>query len=121
MNKKSHYRWIIPIIIVGMVLLGIFIWQSSDQIRKGAEKHRDQKLENTITTPSKSSASMMHPIVGLAQKSKPVTDEEVARLENWKRNFPFKPVFHPSLKHDPGLYDTNDPSTWDVPDDPKEK
>lgn len=58
-----------------------------------------------------------HPLVAKAAQAKPTFDEEQARLENWKRNFPFKPCYHPTLRHDPAIYDANDASTWDAPDD----
>ena len=121
MNKKSHYRWIIPAIIVGMILLGIFSWKPSSQINKGAGERRGLELESGDIPSNKNATDRTHPIVELARKSKPVTDDEAAGLENWKRNFPFKPVYHPTMKHDPELYDTNDPSTWDVPDDPQQE
>lgn len=62
-----------------------------------------------------------HPIVDLALKAKPEMDEEESRLANWKLNFPFKPLRHQTLKHDPTVYDDNDSSTWYTPEDPKEK
>ncbi|MCS1406897.1 MAG: hypothetical protein M2R45_00052 [Verrucomicrobia subdivision 3 bacterium] len=34
------------------------------------------------------------------------------RRENWEKNFPFKPTYHPTLVHDPERYDANNPATF---------
>ena len=39
-------------------------------------------------------------------------EDENQRMKRWKRNFPYKPTYHPTLTHDPSRYDANDHSTF---------
>ena len=34
------------------------------------------------------------------------------RMAQWRANFPYKEILHPTLRFDPSLYDPNDSSTW---------
>ncbi|MCS1409004.1 MAG: hypothetical protein M2R45_02183 [Verrucomicrobia subdivision 3 bacterium] len=53
--------------------------------------------------------------VAAARKAAQPSDEEqeeAERLANWKANFPYQPLYHPTLKFDPALYDSTNPATW---------
>ncbi|MCS1408855.1 MAG: hypothetical protein M2R45_02032 [Verrucomicrobia subdivision 3 bacterium] len=52
-------------------------------------------------------------VTALADKAaEQAAKREAERLAHWKANFPFKPTYHPTFKHDPTLFDMHDPDTW---------
>jgi hypothetical protein len=100
--------------VVMLFLIGLFSMSHVPvDLKTGNGEHASKR--STAGSPG----IITHPIVKLAQKATSGLDAEQVRLANWKLNFPFKPLRHQTLKHDPSIYDDNDPSTWDSPRDPK--
>jgi len=115
-NEKRQHWYIAAIILACMFLLTLVstyqvIWDKADTLDH--ECMQESKPGAVKGFQGGDAAS----IVELAQKAKPASVSEPDRLEYWKQHFPFKPLYHSNLRHDPGLYDPTDPSTWDMPDE----
>jgi len=121
-RKRKLRRTMKRRIWMSLVLVGVFLFI----LRKTINRPEQDVESRHLASKEKSNPYLSdhgpghqdpHPLVAKATQAKPTFDEEQARLENWKRNFPFKPRYHPTLRHDPTIYDANDASTWDAPDD----
>ena len=115
--KRWYWIGLAP---VGVLL--VFLWKSIFQPELDAPSGHPAPKEKSNPRLSEPDLGHQdaHPLVAKATQAKPPHDEEKERLEKWKQNFPFKPRYHPTLRHDPSLFDANDASTWDAPHDPVE-
>jgi hypothetical protein len=107
---------------MGLVLVGVcmfILWdlKKIPILEKESSSSLSEKLLKPRLPENGDVGQDPHPLVGKSVRAKLTYDEEQIRLENWKTNFPFKPRYHPILRHDPTIFDANDPSTWDAPDD----
>jgi hypothetical protein len=113
-------RWNWMNLVLAVILLAI-LWETLNQSeQEEASKHPEPKETlNPNLSESGHGYQDSHPLVAKVTHAKPPHHEEQERLENWKRNFPFKPRYHPTLRHNPTIFDANNASTWDAPDDPE--
>ncbi len=111
-NKKDEpytsVQRLHALVVFGPLIL-LFLWFFT-----GWQEESASALSQTRTEPPELPPDNEHSAwATIEEKLKSTADkQEFQRKANWIANFPYQETRHPTLRHDPSVYDANDPSTW---------
>ncbi|MCS1412489.1 MAG: hypothetical protein M2R46_00195 [Verrucomicrobia subdivision 3 bacterium] len=116
--KSNSSKIPVGLAVLAAAILGLFLFLrlTAPSLPEEEAKEAPEAAKTPPTAPAANPLAdqlqAMHRGMEADRLAREAEEAERKRRENWEKNFPFKPTYHPTLVHDPERYDANNPATF---------